>query len=291
MVVWTYFIWQALSSLSVSGFLTLRGAHLCARSQTVQLLALSQFTIFFGLLSIGVGHLFLPLDEAVSLATILNPILCFGCWKVVDSHRNAWKGSSESFLLTVFLTFMALSYALSVAFPILESHFKLLFFGDIATLDSKTAKILLLVSSGALGIEWGFFKKFASFSFIDAVLKTNAGSNRRIKLKKSFRADQVYDETVSVLILIVCIQNLGILFTLGAALLAPVILSRSKKSDLLSYRNRMISTTLIGVGIGFGLSMQLPMWPTVPLMVLCVGVMVGLFQGSQALRGHAREQT
>ena len=244
---------------AVSGFtLSVQGAFMVARGESLQILALAQAALLGHL----IGRLIFP--EGIMGIFILS-FFFLVLTKIFFLRDGLYYKPRESFFIAVYLVLMSLCFLLISLFPSLESHMTQGFFGDIVSLGKINTLICII-----LFCFFGYFLFFYRKVFI------------RITFEKAIMGS--YDvhgksEILFAMILILSLYNLGILFTLSAMIL-PVIVIGDLGKNLKLILVLMGIITAFSSAFGLALSIwfeQLSTVPTQILVLLVLSIMFRLF--------------
>lgn len=241
-------------SIICASSLSLFGGHILARREGLSVFSLSQVISTSILLSMLVFT-----NESTQLvATVSVTILAATILKYFERQT---KLRLDILHLSTFIFFMALNYAISTYFPNLESHLAKSFFGDIVTLSGiKLATLGIMISVCVIAFIL-LHKRIFAHTFD---LALNAGSYRGFN----------FYQVIQLLVLTICIFNLGLLFTLSFVFLPSAITKNSSRS-LRSHYKQCILVSIIGVTAGIMTSLAFDRMATVPTITLAT-VIFGL---------------
>ena len=223
--------------------LSLLGAHLVSRNESLQLMALAQAALVGSIL----GHI---LQESQGIFNLFSSLVLFTLVKIGFSY---FKVTREQIYIVIYLIFISLSYLLITLFPNLDAHFTVGFFGDIVSLSVTRSIVLSSVFTLILAGFIVFHKQLIKSTFSKSILN----SKKLNLLEEVFLGAGV----------LISLYGLGFLFTL-TFLLCPVLIAGKIFKNI---RQEFIITALVaGVAavLGLGLSIVSERVATVPAQTL-----------------------
>lgn len=243
----------AISILCASS-LSIFGGHILARREGLSIFSLSQIISTSILLS-----MLIVTHESLQLVITVFLALLFACaLKLLEQKA---KLRHDTLHLSTFIFFMAINYAISSYFPNLEAHLAKSFFGDVVTLSGAR---LIILSSVMLTSVMGFvyFHKEIFNQTFDMALATST-----VK-------DFSFYKSIQLIVLTICIFNLGLLFTLTFVFL-PSAITKLTSTSLRSHYRQCIVVSIMGVTIGMLTSLAFDRVATVPAITIAT-VLFGL---------------
>ena len=212
--------WPAIASATLTGAaLACLGAFLLTRQVAVQTLAVGQgasLGLLIGLVvvSFGVVH-----DD--HLEHTIWPLFLGVAGGALTSFCSTWAARRAASKAGVFVAIFALLWALGQLltgfFPAVASHASSLYFGDIVTLGQSEALLFIALSTLALsyfGLQWRALSDRAFLLALqDEAPPPRGGGEWMFFL-------------VSIALLCLSIELLGLLFTLASLFLPSMVLSR-----------------------------------------------------------------
>lgn len=250
--------WPAILAATVTGAaLACLGAFLVTRQVAVQTLAVGQgasLGLLIGLVvvSFGIVH-----DE--HLEHTIWPLFLGVAGGALTSFCSTWAARRAASKAGVFVASFALLWALSQLltgfFPTVASHASSLYFGDIVTLGQGEALLFITLSSLALVYFGTHWRKLSDRAFLLALQDEAPPPHGR--------AEWLFF-LVSIALLCLSIELLGLLFTLASLFLPTMVLVRGGAPGV---GRHLALTTLCG-GLaalgGFVLSLAEPRLLTSP---------------------------
>jgi ABC-type Mn2+/Zn2+ transport system permease subunit len=247
-----------ISSLNLS----LIGAQLASRGQSVQSMVLAVGMSLGIILTMGLTH---NLDEqhTFHLLPILGGIF-FGISLLLLTQLIAKKiqGNKSSYFISIYAILLALTHLVTNIIPGLETHMAQNYFGDIAVMNDEENYINLFVSGFSLIVLLKFWKKISFVSFQTAIF---GGSYWQLGSKKVNWIFWFF----SILILIMSIHFLGFLFSL-ALLFIPSALLMKKDKSLRLFTGQLLLLSAISEITGFLVSLYFGNLPTTPVIILAL---------------------
>lgn len=261
------FGWAIAVGALVAISLSVYGVLLATRDSSLQSMAISQGAQLGVLVTLGFIHFdnkLLPFFGGLFVA-----------WLVFETSNRVTKkvrASKNTVFIVFFLALLAGSYCLISIFPMLDSHHSQAFFGDLVYLSGQEMVVAAIVSFLSLIIFLINFKNWCRSSFVTSTFgKDGLFASKREKLFLGF----------SLLLVVASVFSVGLLLTLSALFVPTMVLSFVKVANL---KRHFVACALIagaGVVLGFGLTLKLGDYPTVPVIVLVFLVLsliiLGLF--------------
>lgn len=244
--------------------LSLIGAQLATRSQTLHVMVLSQASNL-GLLvawALVTALGFLPDDFSQIVKTIS---FCFAALvyllAIGMAERNRHK--STQVLLTFFVFCLSMGYLLTSAFPELDSHFVSGFLGDLATAslgDCLWIGFWAVLAVFFLGFKW----RDVTLQSVWSVLGIY---NKHSLLRLGFLV-------LTFLLVAESTRIFGFLFTISSLVVLP-FLATPAAAGLWSYFRVLMGTALLSTALGFCLSLSAQVLSTSATVVVAQ-VFIGL---------------
>jgi len=250
--------------------LSLVGAHLVSRKESLQVLALAQAALVGNLF----GRLLTP-EAYAEIGIILFSLLLFILFKFLFIYsKRLMRSSKETFFVVVYLSLISVTYLMISIFPGLEGHMAVGFFGDIVSLSVNTSLTAITLFLIFLTLLIVFRKKLLRVSFERAVLG----------IKKVF----ILEELLFALIFVVSLYSLGFLFTVST-IIFPTVIIGSRGSNLKSILVLMLSIAGMGAFLGLGSSIYLERLSTVPTQVLTTLLILVITSGILEIKGRPED--
>ncbi len=267
--------WTIVASVFLAAGLALLGCQLAARDRAMQTLCMGQGAMLGVLLGLGIVQTLLH-DEP--LATFLPLILAlvvaaltFVLSERLVAHRMA---SSNTHFASLFALLLAGGYLVSALFPALENHMAQKYFGDLATISSGESYAGIAVGILLVGLMALCSRSFTQASFEKAITGEVVVSSRWLRLSRF--------DLLSLVVLCFCVQTVGYLFTIACLFIPTAIASRTLAAGLNRHLSFCAIVAAFATGLGFCLSLNSNILPTVPTIISClllVGLLVSLFLG------------
>jgi zinc/manganese transport system permease protein/iron/zinc/copper transport system permease protein len=255
--------WSIVAGSIVAACLAIVGAQLSARNQALSSLVTSQssaFGITVGLSILASFHIhglsFLPGLCAVLFALLSNNIEK----KLIKVNSQA----PYSFHIALFSILMALNYLLMNLVPSVESHVAASYIGDL-TLSSDPESI-------TIGIISILFLAYClkAWNFITRHSFNLSTYTSFLPSKKDLLHHKIFS-IMSIIVIALSVQLMGLLFTLSALFLPITILSHSKIS-LPRMPYVLAITAATSCTVGFSTSLVFEKFSTVPLISIVIAL-------------------
>lgn len=257
--------WPTILAACITGAtLSVVGALLVTRQAAVQTLAVSQSAglgVSLGLLIVQVyfteGHV-----EHTTLPLILGlvvSVLGFGGteWLARRSH------SQTVVYLAAFGVFWACSQLFTGFFPVVESHATALYFGDIVTLTKGESFFFVALSAAFAVYLAALWRKLSGRAFLTAILEEPLRFRHPLDL--GFYV-------VSLSLVCLSVQLLGLLFTLSSLFVPTAIYSYSPRVGVGFHLSRVAISAGSAATAGFILSLADSRFLTTPLIAVLLAV-------------------
>ncbi|HWU42329.1 MAG TPA: metal ABC transporter permease [Bdellovibrio sp.] len=253
--------WSLPASFVMAAALAMVGAQWTAREKSAQIFVLGQGSslgIVLGLVcNILMGTDFHWLSLLLGLT--------LGWLTLVISDLAIEKKSDRNHIyLTLFVSFLALTYLITSLTPSLESHMASAYFGDLAVMSDSAGKLSLVAAIAFIIFVLQFWRELTRISF---ELVNHSWIHRSWK-------NQLFD-IGTLLLTTLAIQGMGYLFTIGSLFISTSFASQRSR-NLASYTRRILFISSVGCLLGFSLSLISTNLPTVPC-VLLGQIVVGFF--------------
>lgn len=260
--VLTLYKWTILGGALAGAALSLIGAQLAARNQSVQALVVAQAAtlgvtialIFRARFEAPHSHVadFLPLIGG----TVASALFYFVCeWMV----KKRWASPTTHFI-GLFGLLMALTYVVVALVPALESHVVAAYFGDLSVASDHESTIIAIVSLVALVLMLVDWRRISDWSFRSMIFGQFLPSRLDRMANAAFLVG-------GMLMIAASVHVLGLLFTLSCLFL-PVLVVTKRQVRLRGLATRLVVGALLGVVGGFTLSLWQGTLPTVPTIAL-----------------------
>mgnify|MGYP001121581095 CR=1 FL=1 len=257
--------WTIAAGVLTSVALALIGSQLASRSQSVQALVISQGSSLGAVAGFGFLHLLdsshdhgefslLSLPLAGSLLAGSGAALL--CEKMIRPSLPA----RNSHYIALFAIFLSLTYLVTALVPSLETHMATQYFGDLAVITDRESQLSLVIAFIALCLLGHFWRTISAASFEIATFGRVLPGGSKPAVNRLFVG-------LALITICVSIQFMGLLFTISALFLVPVILSH-KLEGLWNYTIATALIAAIGTVSGFILSLWHGSLPTVPAITL-----------------------
>lgn len=276
--------WTILSGGLLASALALLGCHLAARDRATQTLCVAQGATLGALLGIGVLHSLSAQESRVHYSPLFSALavaaLAFAAGEGVSKGRSA---SRNTYLVSLFVALLAASMLVSALFPALESHMAQVFFGDLATLTDRDAG--LAAGGATLALAWLVWRRrwLASQTFEMAVVPEAAATSR-------YPTDVAWFGALSLALLALSVQFVGLLFTAGCLFLPTALLAGARTAGLSRHLITCSAVAAVGSASGFALSLFWPRLPTVPTIVAVILLLAGSARAFSFFAGDSRSR-
>lgn len=246
--------------------LAVLGAHLATRDKSLQTLCTSQGAMVGVLIGLGFFdeteiHSILHLGPYTVALIVATVVFLLG-----EKITNRKPASQSTIFLALFGVLMACSYLITALVPTLENHLAQAYFGDLATLCAFDAVATLIASSTALLTLFILRRAFSRQSFLLSAFGHEYATLGGTRTVLGFNL-------LVILLLSLCIQFLGFLFSLGMLFLPTVILTHTSQRRLRSHFIGCAVLAGVSTIVGFLVSLQQTRLPTVPTIVLTLALM------------------
>jgi ABC-type Mn2+/Zn2+ transport system permease subunit len=251
--------------LVAGALLSLLGAHLVSRKESLQILALAQAALVGNLF----GRIVSP-ENMEDLGIILFSLLFFIIFKILFIYsKKIMRSSKETFYVVSYLSLISVSYIMISIFPGLEGHMAVGFFGDIVSLPSRTTFIVI-----------GLFSLFLALIIIKRKTLLRSSFERAVLGVKKIN---FLEELLFALIFVVSLYSLGFLFSVSA-MIFPTVIIGSRGRNLSSTLTLMSIVTSFGSVFGLGASIYAERLSTVPTQVLTILIFLSIISLLLGLR-------
>lgn len=256
--------WSLVAAVVVAPALAMLGAQLATRDRALESVCVSQGAMLGVLIGLGLLN---PEENLLLHST--GPML-FGLGGSVATllfcrlFYRVTNASPNTLFAMLFTILLSLQHLISVVFPTLEHHLAQCFFGDLATLSQTDAMIACVLGLLFLGIFWGAFRTWSQLSIEHALYgRTQTSSERKWDFAFEF---------LSLVLICLSVQYIGLLFTLGMLFIPTAILSFSSIPGLFRHLFLVALISSFSAASGFLISLHFTRIPTVPgIILLLVG--------------------
>jgi zinc/manganese transport system permease protein len=257
--------WVAiLASVLMASGLAMLGAQLAARDRTMQTMCLSQGAMLGVLLGIGLSQAFaIGKGGSTLLPLIFAGVAAFATFILTELLIHRRSVSSNTQFTAVFALLLSAGYLVSALFPALESHVTQRYFGDLATMGERESWFGVAFGLFLILISVRFLRNITRDSFRAAIMGQGLTTESSIRLF-SF---------LSLFTICFSVQVMGFLFTIGSLFIATAILSSSCKLGLHRHVALVASVNALGASGGFAISLWSSRLPTVPCIILFMGLL------------------
>lgn len=259
-----YYGFTLLAAVLAAVLLGFVGSQFVAQKKVMQVFCFSQAAV----LGVLVGTLLAQHQPA--LAVVMGAAFAVATFFVAE--RFLATGNPvllNARLLVLYVSLLALSYGVASYFPALENHMAQAFFGDVVTLTSDGATLLLVLTiAGIPGVI--FFHRVLLRDSLDVCLLGQPIVMQRLSwwLANAFYASSV----------VCCIYTLGAIYTTGMLFFAVVLLQTFSAAGGFSLRVFLVmvaGSNAVATMLGFIASFLQPRLSTVPtILVLLVGLCI-----------------
>ena len=248
--------------------LSMQGAFMVARGESLQILALAQAALVGGL----VGRL-IPPGQFETVKILLFSWIFLGLIKLSFLKINSFYQTRETLFIVTYLALMSFSFFLISFFPALESHMAIGFFGDIVSLDRTSTLVFT-----------GIFSFLGTILFISRknIIRTTF-EKTVLGLKKTYWKQEFLFATI----LVLSLYNLGLLFSI-TFMIFPAVLIGEKGKNLKQVFLLMGMVAVLASTIGLAASIWHSRLSTVPTQVLIL-LIVSLLTGLLCLRKRKKQ--
>lgn len=256
--------WTLLGGALAGAALSLIGAQLATRNQSVQALVVAQAAtlgvtialIFRAPASAPHSHLqdFLPLIAGTGISALFYAV----CEAVV---KRRWASPTTHFI-GLFGLLMALTYLIVALVPTLESHVVAAYFGDLTVASDHESAIIAIVSSVILALTLSDWRRLSYWSFQSMIFGQFLPSRRDRLANLAFLVG-------GMLMIAASVHVLGLLFTLSCLFL-PVLVVTKRQVALRGLATRLVVGAFTGVALGFVFSLWQGTLPTVPTIAFAL---------------------
>lgn len=258
-----YWVAIVASVLMASG-LAMLGAQLAARDRTMQTMCFSQGAMLGVLLGIGLSQVFAFGDGASAvLPLIFAGAAAFATFILTELLIVRQSVSSNTQFTAVFALLLSAGYLVSALFPALENHVTQKYFGDLATIGEGESWFGAAIGLGLILISVRFLRVITRDSFRAAIMG------------QSFLTSSSVGAFSCLSLFTICfsVQVMGFLFTVASLFIATAILSSGSRLGLHRHVILVTSVNAIGAFGGFSISLWSSQLPTVPCIVLAMGLL------------------
>lgn len=254
--------WSILSGIIVGCALTLSGAQLAARKQSVQSLVLSEAASLGIIIALMIEIIFFPNHKhQISVFPIVSGLLiAFTLYYVFNHIKLSANSFKNTYYITIFTLLLSVKYLFTSITPGLHSHSSSSYIGDLALISDREAQFIsffAFIIFTFLYINWG---KLTNISFLKNTFSHYLYSSHQKKINALFNF-------LNILLIVLSIELLGMVFTLAYLFIPTVILS-IKEVSISSLKFKLISSVIFGTVIGIFTSFNFEKLPTVPTLAI-----------------------
>lgn len=266
--------WTIVAGSLMAVVLAWIGSQLASRGQSVQALVISQGSSLGVVGGLSLLHLFHPEHDHGTVPFFSWPMigsLLIGAFSALICERVIKPGqpARNTYYIALFAALLSLTYLVTALVPSLESHMTSQFFGDLALISENAAK----GTSIAVALVWGVliysWRIVTESSFDIATFGRILPNRTKANMNRLF-------VVVTLVTLCLSIQLMGLLFTISALFIVPVVVGQGMKS-LKVYTFTIAVTAALGTVTGFVLSLwhgRLPTVPTIAFSFLVSGLLL-----------------
>lgn len=264
-----------LAAAFTGGTLSVVGALLVTRQAAVQTLAVSQSAGLGVSIGLLVSQVFFPEGHLEHTALPLMLGLAVSAAGFASTEWVARHSHSQTVVyLAAFALFWAGSQFLTGFFPVIESHATALYFGDIVTL-TKGESLFFLGLSGAVSVYLLLlWRGLAARAFLSAIL------DEPLRLRSPLDLGFYF---VSLALVCLSVQLLGLLFTLSCLFLPTAVYSFSLSVGAGIHLRRVAICAGLVSGLGFVLSLADSRFLTTPLITMLLAIFPVVHLGLERL--------
>ncbi len=264
--------WTLLAGTLTALGLSLVGAQIASREQSVQTLVVSQASSLGIMLALALSHLIVGHESEKAIIPLLFSFLfAAGFYLICETFVPSKMPSRNSYYIGIFSALLSLTYAVTALVPSLETHMGASFFGDLAVISDLEAILMCFISSVVLHFMLRRWREVTDLSFMMAIFSGTILGKRKRKLERSF--------LIMALILICSgIQFMGLLYTL-TALFLPALAVSGLRLNLKGLTMLLSFVAVFGSLLGFSFSLvhgKLPTVPAIALSFLLIGFLIRL---------------
>ena len=262
--IFALYKWTILGGALAGAALSLIGAQLAARNQSVQALVVAQAAtlgvtialIFRARFEEPHSHVadFVPLVGG-AIGSALFYVVCE--WIV----KRRWASPTTHFI-GLFGLLMASTYVVVALVPALESHVVAAYFGDLTVASNHESTIIAIVSAVAIALMLIDWRRITDWSFRAMIFGQFLPSRQDRLANLAFL-------TGGMLMIAASVHVLGLLFTLSCLFL-PVLVITKRQPALGGLATRLVLGSLTGVVGGFVFSLWQGALPTVPTIAFAL---------------------
>ncbi len=257
MSLFEIYIWTILAGALMGPALSLLGTQIAARDKSMQTLCVGQGATLGVLLGMGLlGEGLWPFATAV--------IFSWLTYFLGEKLARRFLSSKNTFFSSLFAVLLGLGYLVCAIFPSLENHMTHIFFGDLATLSDLNSRISILIALVIFLVFARYWRVISFESFEIAVFGRTSTVGKWLGFSP-FDFLAIFTLTFSV-------QFLGYLFTIACLFLPTVILKFSRKQNLIRHLLLSSAISVVSIVIGFLWSLENTRMPTVPSIILVMGL-------------------
>lgn len=258
------YAWTIPAGIGMAIVLSLIGIQLASRDRAMQVVCLSQSSIFGVLLALGLLPLVGITDFDDSLwPALISLIVTAITYHLTERLSKTKKDSVNTLFSSLFALFVAGGYFLSGLFPALESHMAQIYFGDLATLSDLSAMSSFFISALIAIFLFSQLKKLTKRSF----QLTNYGKSRLVG-----RGGRDTTETLFLFLILGVISfsvfQFGFLFTISFLFIPTSVFSVTLRATFKSHILACCLSSALSVFCGILFSLSFTQFPTVPSMVI-----------------------
>jgi len=247
-----------LAAFFMGATLSVVGAFLVTRQAAVQTIAVSQSAGLGVSIGLLISQVFFSEGHIEHTAI---PLICGLLISAVGFALTEWVArhshSPTVVYLSAFALFWGLSQLLIGFFPVVESHATALYFGDLVTLTKNEAFFFLgfaaLISAYLLRL----WKGISARAFLSAILEEPLSLGSAMDL--SFYV-------VSLTLVCLSVQLLGLLFTISCLFLPTAVYSFSPRVGVGRHLVRVAISAAAAASLGFLVSLAESRFLTTPLI-------------------------
>jgi len=254
-----------LAAIATGTTLSVVGALLVTRQAAVQTLAVSQSAGLGVSLGLLISEVFFPEGhiEHTTLPLFFGLAVSAGGFALTE-YAARHSHTQTVIYLSAFAFFWGLSQLLIGFFPVVESHAAALYFGDLVTLTEGEILFFLSLASGISIYLFCFWKALSARAFLSAILDEPLRLRSRMDL--GFYG-------VSLALVCLSVQLLGLLFTLCALFLPTAVYSFSRQVGVGQHLRKVAVSAGFSSGAGFLLSLAEPRLLTTPTIAVLLAIL------------------
>jgi hypothetical protein len=240
--------------------LSLLGAQLAARDRSMQTMCISQGAMLGILLGIGLNQTCAGSLTSEFVVSMLLSSLTAAATYFASECLVSGKSSANTHFAALFAVLIAGAHIVSALFPALENHMAQKYFGDLAVMSSGSAWMAMALGTCMLSWLMYYQGRVTRDSFSIAIL----GANRT--------ASGGWFSVGTLVVLCLSVQIVGFLFAIACLFLPTSILSFSRNQGLRTHLVACALVSAIACSMGFVVTLWQSSLPTVPTIVLTLGL-------------------